>query len=192
MNSQENNSNSRHAGSEASSSYQPQKVNRVINRRQMVRGAAAAVPAILSLRSGAALARSSNLISTVTDVPDGEQGVYHCLDTSSATQVGNNVYDLGEGGDFVNIPGDKTFYDEAGNAVSPADMCQTGGTYYAEAAEAGQTLEGKGPTQPDFVRQSFIPTAAGSEPINVPQGGLVSATAFASILGRANINIRNI
>src|SRR5690606_14887248 len=69
---------------------------KVLTRRLVVRGAAAAVPTILTLRSGAALARSSNLVSTSTDLSDPEGDLFHCLDSSSVEQVGANRYDLGE------------------------------------------------------------------------------------------------
>jgi hypothetical protein len=165
----------------------------VPSRRRVVRGAAAVVPAILTLHSGAALARSSNLISTVADVPD-DTDIFHCLDTNSVDHVGGSVYDLGESGEatVTNIPADRTYYDAAHNPVSPAEMCQTGGEFYTDTSAAEATLEGKAPAEPDFLRQSFIPMADPGDAVSVPQGGLVSATAFASIVSRASINFRNI
>ena len=172
---------------------------KVLTRRLVMRGAAAAVPSILTLRSGAALARSSNLISTAADLsePGGTDGqFFHCLDASSVEQVGVNRYDLGEPpqADVTAISADKAYYDSAeanANQVTPAEMCQNGGTYYVKAD--GSSIEGKAPATPDFLRQSFIPMQEnGAEPVQVAQGGLISATAFTSILSRANINIREI
>ena len=54
----------------------------VISRRMLLRGATAAVPTILTLQSGAALAASSNLIGTVQYARQalGPDGNVQCLD----------------------------------------------------------------------------------------------------------------
>ena len=71
----------------------------------MLRGASAAVPTILTLSSGAALAATSNLISTVQTT----SGDVMCLKKSSTegpTLTNPNLYDLGDPpyGEVVNIP----------------------------------------------------------------------------------------
>ena len=82
-------------------------------RRRMVRGAAAAVPTILTLHSGSAsaLARSSNLISE-TSAPSGSDP---CLEVSNdkVEKRGDNLYDLGESRDhrvWVQPTADTKFY----------------------------------------------------------------------------------
>lgn len=67
-------------------------------RRAMLRGTAVAMPAILTLQSGAALARSSNLISGSGPGTRDRYGRTLCLDTRSVYPMdGNNrLYDLGE------------------------------------------------------------------------------------------------
>ncbi len=46
------------------------------NRRRLIKGAAAVVPVIMTLHSGAALARTSNLVGAIEgDIPDGSDHV---------------------------------------------------------------------------------------------------------------------
>lgn len=197
MNSNQENRQGRETDAESFAKEEADRERSIRNRRLMVRGAAAAVPAILSLRSGAALARSSNLVSTVADLPEtgGTGGVYHCLDTESVEPVGANLYDLGTQGDahFTNIRADRRYFDEQGTQVSPAEMCQRGGDYRTESSAEDTSFEEKAEAEPDFLRQSFIPMANGEgETVAVAQGGLVSATAFASIAARTGIRITEI
>lgn len=136
-------------------------------RRALVRGAAAAVPTILTLHSGAALARSSNLISTVNTL--AADAPANCLDTSSPTSsiqnIEGNLYDLGVNPktEQVNIiPVGEYYKDSNGStSVDRKTMCEEGGPY--------------------FRKQS------GFTQVNVPKGGLVSATALQSFVGRINI-----
>lgn len=67
-------------------------------RRAMLRGTATAMPVVLTLQSGAALARSSNLISASHPQTRDRWGRALCLDTNSVYPVGRsgNLYDLGE------------------------------------------------------------------------------------------------
>lgn len=105
------------------------------SRRRLLRGAASSVPVILTLQSGAALARSSNLISESTEASalteDGQY--YRCLLLSSVDQIDGGV-DLGEppAGEYVEIK-NMTFYtaDNAGSAtVSGATVCKNDVAYY--------------------------------------------------------------
>lgn len=140
------------------------------SRRALLRGAMGAVPTVLTLHSGAALARSSNLVGVGPEAgPEG--GQYRCLDTETVYKTDNpNVYDLGDppmahvttirsdvryqrlqpaGGSHVLKPGE---------GVSQATMCREGGTFYRNS---GHT----------------------SGNVAVKRGVLVSATALASFSG---------
>jgi hypothetical protein len=188
--------NSRGTTAQQNDSEAISKSQRLRSRRLIVRGVAAAVPTILSLHSGTALARSSNLIRTAMDLPetlDSAKGkVYTCLDEKSVESLGDNLYDLGEPANarFTSIRADHNYYDGNGNKVTPDFMCKNGGTYYTDAP--GTRIDGKAPAQADLHGQSFIPTADRGERVKVAQGGLVSATALTSIMSRANITISEI
>jgi hypothetical protein len=69
-----------------------------VSRRALLRGGVTAMPAILTLHSGAALARSSNLIGQAPPGTTDEYGRTLCLDTTGLTQVTEygTVYDLRE------------------------------------------------------------------------------------------------
>jgi len=129
-------------------------------RRALVRGAAAAVPTILTLHSGAALARSSNLLGTIDTLANSSDPA-NCLDTTGLSTVEPNVYDLGTTpSSTVNVlPGDKTYYTNSSRTTvaNREAMCENGGTYYTSTGQ----------------------------PITLPQGGgLVSATSLSSFAGR--------
>jgi hypothetical protein len=148
----------------------PQETIQSSSRRALLRGAMGAVPTVLTLHSGAALARSSNLVGVGPETgPEG--GQYRCLDTETVYKTDNpNVYDLGDppmahvttirsdlqyqrlqpaGGSHVLRPGE---------TVSQATMCREGGTFYRNS---GYT----------------------SGNVSVKRGVLVSATALASFSG---------
>jgi hypothetical protein len=64
-------------------------------RRALIKGAAATLPMILTLQSGAALARSSNLIGGTSEASAKDaNGNTLCMDMSYATPIGDK-YDLG-------------------------------------------------------------------------------------------------
>ena len=67
-----------------------------MSRRQLLKGSVKAMPVVLTLHSGAALARSSNLISGSGTVDI--DGKYRCLDTSNLEPLSgsNDLYDFGE------------------------------------------------------------------------------------------------
>ncbi len=144
-----------------------------VNRRAMLRGASAAVPAILTLHSGAALARSSNLIGAAKYA--GQQGgKYRCLDIDGIGGTDKpNVYDLGEPamGHVTRIDAQSSYYatdpdrrDRYGSTpseVSKPKMCADGGTYYRKDRHR--------------TRQ-----------VNVKRGVLVSATALSSFSSGIN------
>jgi hypothetical protein len=105
------------------------------SRRRLLQGAASTVPMILTLQSGAALARSSNIISETTEAgaltEDGQY--YRCLLLSSVDRVDKGA-DLGEppSGEYVEIK-NMTYYTDD-NASSPtvsgATVCKNDVTYF--------------------------------------------------------------
>ena len=108
-----------------------------ISRRAVLRGGITAMPAILTLHSGAALARSSNLISAAAPDTTDNLGRTLCLDTNSVYASGDsgNVYDLGEPPvrAEINIVRDRKYFDRRRRPrmqVSESEMCTSGGEYW--------------------------------------------------------------
>ena len=68
-----------------------------LSRRTFIKGAAAAIPVIMTLQSGAALARTSNLVGAITDTEaaakDGVNLI--CVRPDLDGDVGSNPVDLG-------------------------------------------------------------------------------------------------
>jgi hypothetical protein len=146
-----------------------------ITRRDLLRRTAVSMPAILTLQSGAALARSSNLISTSTTDYTDRAGRTLCLDTESvlpADKVGE-VYDLGAVPYArVNAIVDRDYREEpslSARSVSEAELCRTGRTAYVRV---------DGYSADDM---------NGWRKVNVPNGVLVSATALSSFAGDIQI-----
>lgn len=172
-----------------------------MRRRVMLRGAAAAVPTILTLHSGAALARSSNLLSVADGAPSDALGRNLCVDESSVTvdPGTRKAYDLGQPPQ-ANVTGisQRTYYRDSsgsGATVTPQQMCQSGGEYYYKGDPGLNSLgvaTEKGDNSLFGVRVSVDGKSAneGWTKVTVPRGGLVSATAFASFAGA--INVRDI
>ncbi len=140
------------------------------SRRALLRGAMVAVPTVLTLNSGAALARSSNLVGVGPEAgPEG--GQYRCLDTETVYQTSNpNVYDLGDPpmAHVTTIRSDVRYQRlkaagnsgvlKPGDGVSQATMCREGGTFYRNSGHTSGNVQ-------------------------VKRGVLVSATALASFSG---------
>lgn len=107
-----------------------------MGRRAFLRGGARAMPAILTLQSGAALARSSNLISAAPAGTTDALGNTLCLDTTLLRQVGEieEVYDLGEPATgTINVIPERVYNLEANNGSPQIDegaICQYGGGPY--------------------------------------------------------------
>jgi len=82
-----------------------------LSRRAMLRRGVVAMPAILTLQSGAALARSSNLISAAPRGTTDRRGRTLCLDTSTVSQAGPRpgMYEM-NGHAEVNILRDQKYY----------------------------------------------------------------------------------
>jgi hypothetical protein len=135
------------------------------NRRALLKGSIVSLPAVLTLQSGAALARSSNLISGTSTGATDAQGRTLCLDVDSVYPASehNEVYDLGEQPyGRVSAINDRDYRDRPrwhSNRVSEAQMCKNGGRYYYKRQWSGWTET------------------------RVPRGVLVSATALTSFAG---------
>ena len=89
------------------------------------------MPAILTLHSGAALARSSNLISEApAGLTDADATHTVCVDKSSVTDLGSGVYDLGPSRDahVTMIDNRNSYYMSQGKSkpISPSAMCEMG------------------------------------------------------------------
>lgn len=136
-----------------------------LSRRAILKGSVVAMPAVLTLQSGAALARSSNLISATKTSATDAQGRTLCLDVDSVYSAGGSgqVYDLGEPAYAkVSAITDRDYWTFNGyrpERITEAQMCEQGGVFYA---------------RPD--RYSW----GGWEETKVPRGMLVSATALSS------------
>jgi hypothetical protein len=136
-----------------------------LDRRGLLRKAVATAPVIATLHSGAALARTSNVI-TATSI--GSQNLSTlCLDANSGLgPVSASAIDLGEPpSGYVSAITDRDHRLEANSgslAVTEAQMCNAGGTYYYK-------------------------TSGGWNSVQVPRGIVVSATALSSFAGRLTI-----
>jgi hypothetical protein len=141
-------------------SIEPRAVERSMNRRRVLKVAVATAPAIATLPSGAALARSSNLIGATTGTGKDALGRTLCLDTSSKTVV-DGMIDLGvpPSGKVTAIKERNYLVEARGSAdpISEKAMCQAGGDFYYQSS--------------------------GWQTVKVPKGIVVSATAMSSFAG---------
>lgn len=169
-------------GEQASGTPAPTAITAVNSRRTLLRGATAAVPTILTLTSGAALARSSNCINLAQGAPVDPDGRHLCLDFHSVTRIGDKRYDLGAppSGSVTRIPADRTYYRSGStHKVSVQEMCNSGGQYYYKTSggalqsdASGWGSSGRGGVKDDADTKKVTFT--------VPKGGMVSAAALAS------------
>jgi hypothetical protein len=139
-----------------------------------LRGASFALPTILTLRSGAALAMSSNhMIGTVSSASraGGPGGRIQCLDANSA--IGGTWRKLNLGPDpmlHVSYITPRAYFrgtadGTAGDPTQPVsieNMCSSGGVYWYQA-------------DPSSTASAWSPTTGG-----IKSGFLVSATALSS------------
>lgn len=134
--------------------------SRSVSRRALLKGTATAMPAILTLQSGAALARSSNLISAASSDTRDRLGRALCLDTRSVDSAGGSgdVFDLGPTPSaHITAINEREWHVEANRGSDEIDetaLCERGG--------------------PAFYRDH------GWHEENVPPGVIVSATALMS------------
>ena len=113
----------------------PGNARKTVSRRAMLKGATAVMPAVLTLQSGAALARSSNLISAARYDTTDRAGRTLCLDLRTVYPVrGTGKYDLGEPPYArmwaINPEDHRIAPDPASPGVSEAEMCRNSGVYY--------------------------------------------------------------
>ena len=138
-----------------------------LSRRRMLKAAVATAPVIATLPSGAALARSSNLIGPTAGPGTDALGRTLCLDANSGTWV-DGMIDLGPTGDgHVSAIRERDYRLEARGGAAPIsekDMCRRGGEFYYQAS--------------------------GWQSAKVPRGIVVSATALSSFAG--SIYIRDV
>ena len=144
-----------------------------VSRRALLKGSAYTMPVILTLHSGAALARSSNLIGAAAQGTRDVQGNALCLDTTRALSItGTNQYDLGDptSGTVNVLRGDLLYYPEPNRSLAPrsADTaCSIGGPHYYH--ESGW-------------HEFSLP----------PNGAIVSAAALVSVSLRGTIQINRV
>lgn len=144
-----------------------------VSRRAVLRGAGAALPTILTLHSGAALAQSSNLIGTVSSASYARDaaGNVQCIQIDAYMGGTPAQVDLGDNpmlnAQYIPV---RTYYrtkdgaagSKSTDVVQIEEMCQVGGTYWYKDG---------GPKQALSVSPAGNPIKAGF---------MVSATALAS------------
>lgn len=151
-----------------------------ISRRALLRGASIAVPTILTLQSGAALARSSNLIGTVDSATRAraKSGEVQCLDAASAVDGAPPALDLGQQPMLhVQYITPRNYYRPArfggggdtSRPVSMETMCREGGVYWYKDQNSWWWVDAK-----------WQATTPGYNQRGVEAGFLVSATALSS------------
>jgi ABC-type Fe3+-hydroxamate transport system substrate-binding protein len=146
---------------------EPGHPRKALTRRRLLKSAIATAPAIVTLPSGAALARSSNLITASSPAEALDAfGNTLCLDLNSGTIISGDGFedalDLGDPPEgYVTAISPRQYFisreADPANVVSETEMCELGGTFHYQ--------------NPDWVE------------VHVPQGMLVSATALASFGG---------
>jgi|SRR5687768_8531513 len=138
-----------------------------LSRRRMLKAAVATAPVIATLPSGAALARSSNLIGPTSGPGTDVLGRTLCLNANSGTEI-DGMIDLGPAGDGnLTAIRERDYRLEArGGAaqISEKEMCRRGGEFYYQSI--------------------------GWQSAQVPRGIVVSATALSSFAG--SIYIREV
>jgi len=107
-----------------------------LSRRTLLKAGATAMPLVLTLQSGEALARSSNLISAAPGQRNENRKAL-CLDTSTAEPVfDGHKYDLHDPGyATVNVIRDADYYPvspdgdggRSGDPIGADDFCELGG-----------------------------------------------------------------
>jgi hypothetical protein len=153
--------------------------SRKVSRRALLgRSAAAAVPAILTLQSGAAQAASSNILGTVSQAYNAQaNGKIQCVDAASAVGIDGKKLDLGNDPmlHVQYVTSNRRYYrpNSSGTAGNPnkevtvPTMCSEGGVFwYKEPVWGGGTV--------------WKSTTPGYNSRGLERGFLVSATALSS------------
>ena len=134
----------------------------LLGRRALLRRGVVAMPAILTLQSGAALARSSNLIGASPPGTTDSLGRTLCLDTNSVVPAFGDKYDMGDNPPYAKI-----------NIITPRD-------YHVDANMGSATIS------EDVLCQSGEPgwfKDGGWQSIDLPSNGVVVSSG--SILSNA-------
>jgi hypothetical protein len=135
-----------------------------LSRRRFVKGAIATAPVLATLPSGAALARSSNIIGSTSPAGAIYKNKLLCLDARSGSGLtaGGSAVDLGQPpSGFATAITDRDYRVDDGESAAPvteAAMCKNGGYYYYKSSW-------------------------GWKKVTVPKGMYVSATAMSSFAG---------
>lgn len=116
---------------------------KVVSRRSMLKGTLTAMPAVLTLHSGAALARSSNMVSATRHKTPDKFGRTLCLDKKSVMPArghrSRNLYDMGEPAyarvTAINEREYRYAPDHGSTAYDETALCERGGKafYYKDA-----------------------------------------------------------
>lgn len=164
-----NDNNAQRSGKQAQRTSGRQSNVPSMKRRALLKGAAGSLPMVLTLQSGAALARSSNLISPTSVENAVENNMTMCLETENLDALGDGMYDVGDPirRQRLQMIQDRDYYfkplrDGPPMDTSEEDMCLRGGTYKAR---------GGGNTQ-----------------YEVKPGMLVSATALSSFASHIDVD----
>ena len=187
-----------------------------VSRRALLRGAVTAMPAVLTLQSGAAHARSSNLISASPWDHKDRRGRTLCMDKKSVYPAGGRKFDLGNPA-YARVTAihDRDFRlapHHGAARVSEAQMCHNGGTYYYRTHRPGRwsshTAEEQFNVAQDVSGSSYIAGAQSGggananswdhsyydrrrwRKVKIRRGVLVSATALSSFAG--NIVVKDL
>jgi len=144
----------------------------MVSRRSLLKTTAVGMPAMLTLHSGAALARSSNIIGVAPAGTRDAEGNAICLDTTYADPLSSGAqYDLGEPVQaHANVMSDMEYYPESNRSKPPVSadyVCQQGGPFYYHL---------------DGWQQVNLP----------PNGAIVSTTAMVSVALRGTVNFNRV
>jgi hypothetical protein len=137
-----------------------------VDRRRLLKVAVATAPVIATLPTGAALARSSNLIGPTAGPGTDLQGRTLCLDATSGTSLEGGVIDLGTPpSGYITAIRERDYVEEpkgSAAAITEREMCTRGGEFYYKSPY-------------------------GWTPTKVSRGIVVSATAASSLAGAIKI-----
>jgi hypothetical protein len=109
-----------------------------LSRRTVLRAGVSAMPVVLTLQSGEALARSSNLIGSALGARD-DNGDVLCLDTTHEDILASGKIDIGDDGVDVHVLPDTDFYlgsdgGTSGGSKTAEMACRDGGDLKTHAS----------------------------------------------------------
>lgn len=177
---------------------------KALSRRALLKGSVATMPVILTMHSGAALARSSNLISAASYSTHDRLGRTLCLDTESVDRVdgARHRFDLGEPPRAHVIAINERDYKAAPHPnaprVSEEQICMRGETaYYRDRRHGWHDGDSDDSSESEDVEWGQQSSGSRDDAdgrnlghwskIEVRQGVLVSATALTSFAGSIKI-----